>query len=253
MNERYDIATVVIISALALLALIGIAVLLLIVVHQRRIKHQADVVGLRLQHAEEMHQVEREVEGQTLAEVGLELHDNVGQLLTALGLDIAALKANEPVHVVAPGMEVTLDRAISELRRLSKSLNTDHLRNRPLVDLFQEECRRLHRPGKREVILMANMRNATVLPDQHVVFYRIFQEALNNALKHARASRITITLVKNGALRMAIQDNGIGYDPHMVKGGGQGLANIRRRAALIGATCTLISEPGKGTTVIVSQ
>jgi len=253
MNDPFDVATVVIFSALALMALMGIAVLLLIVVHQRRIRHQTDVVGMRLQHAKAMHQVEREVEGQTLAEVGIELHDNVGQLLTSLHLEVQTLLESDEPPANAQGMERTLDRAISELRRLSKSLSTDHLRKRPLVDLLAEECQRLHRPGKREVVLMANMKDATVTPDQHVVFFRIFQEAMNNALKHARASRITVTLVRNGALRMAIQDNGIGYDIGTLKGGGQGLTNIRRRATLIGATCTLLSEPGTGTTVIVSQ
>ncbi len=252
MSEHLDMATVVIFSALALLALLGIAVLLLIVVHQRRIRHRADVVEMRMQHAEKIRQVEREVEGHTLAEVGLELHDNVGQLLTALNLDIRSLLESDAPPANAKGMENTLERAISELRRLSNTLKTDHLHERPLVQLLEEECQRLHRPGKREVVLMAEVHDPTIRPDQHVVFSSIFQEALNNALKHAKASRITVTLVKNGTLRMAIQDNGKGYDAGTVKSTGKGLTNIRNRAALIGASCTMLSEPGKGTTIIVT-
>lgn len=251
MKDGAEMAAVVIVSALGLLALIGIAVLLLVVVHQRRIRHRADVVEMHMRHAEQIRQVEREVESHTLAGVGMELHDNVGQLLTALNLDIQTLLESKPPPDNARGMESTVERAISELRRLSNSLSTDHLHKRPLVELLQEECQRLHRPGKREVVFLAEVHHPALEPDQHVVFYRIFQEALNNALKHARATRISVTLVKNGTLRMEIQDNGRGYDASMMKRSGHGLANIRSRAALIGATCTMLSEPGKGTTIIL--
>lgn len=253
MTEHADIATVVILSALGIVLLIGLAVVLLIVVHQRRVRHRADMAELQLRHANDMREVEREVLDHTLAEVSTELHDNVGQLLTAVRLDAVALIDGEPVAAIAKGMESTVERAIGELRRISRGLNTDHLRERPLATLLEEECKRVHRPGKQEVVLMADVPNGDPPPDQHVVLFRIFQEAMNNALKHAQASRITVTLVNNGELRMAVQDNGVGYEPATAKGGGQGLANIKRRAALIGATCTMISVPGKGTTIIVSR
>ena len=253
MTEHADIATVVILSALGSLVLLGVTVVLLIVVHQRRMRHRADMAELQLQHAREVREVEREVLDHTLAEVSAELHDNVGQLLTAVHLDVLALPDTQPTHDIANNMQGILERAINELRRLSHSLNTDHLRGRPLVTLLEEECKRLNRPGKREVVLTADVRHANVPPDQHVVLFRIFQEAMNNALKHAKASRITVALVHNGGLRLSVQDNGLGYDPAAVHGEGHGLANIRRRAALIEATCIVLSEPGKGTTVIVSR
>ncbi len=252
MTEHADIATVVILSALGILLLLGVTVVLLIVVHQRRVRHRAHLAVLQLQHARDVREVEREVLDHTLAEVSGELHDNVGQLLTAVRLDVLALLNSQPALDIATKMQGTMERAISELRRLSHGLNTDHLRDRPLVALLEEECQRLHRPGQREVVFLAEPGQPNVQPDQQVVLYRIFQEAMNNALKYAQASRITVTLVNNGELRMAIQDNGVGYDVNAAHNG-HGLANIRRRAALIEAKCTVLSGPGKGTTVILSR
>lgn len=250
MTEHADIATVVILSALGILLLLGVAVVLLIVVHQRRMVHRAQMAELQLQHATDIREVEREVLDHTLAEVSRELHDNVGHLVTAARVDAMAFLQGERVDIAA--MEDTLQRAVDELRRISQGLNTDHLRERPLATLLQEECDRLSRPGKREVRLMTDVRHNDLPPDQHAVLYRIFQEAMTNALKHAGASRITVTLVNNGQLRMAVEDNGDGFDAAL-NGNGQGLANIRRRAALIGAQCTILSTPGKGTTIIVSR
>ncbi len=253
MTGQFDPAAVIIISALALLLMMGLAVLLFILVHQRRMKHRSDMVELRLQHAEAVRQVEREVEGQTLTQVAMELHDNVGQLLTALRLDLDGWMNDQVPRPDVPRMKTTAERAIDELRRLSKSLNTDHLRVRPLMQLLEDECQRLHRPGQREVVLIASTSHTPVAADDQVVLYRIFQEALNNTLKHARATRITVTLVNNGSLRMAVEDNGSGFEPSTVRGGGSGLENIRRRAALINATCTVISSPGQGTTIIIAR
>lgn len=250
MTEHADIATVVILSALGILLLLGVAVVLLIVVHQRRMLHRAQLAELQLKHAADIREVEREVLDHTLHHVSRELHDNVGHLLTAARVDTETLLQGEQVDVAA--IEGTLQRAIDELRRISKGLNTDHLRDRPLATLLQEECDRLNRPGKREVVLLADVRHNDLPPDQHAVLFRIFQEAMTNALKHAGASRITVTLVNNGELRMAVQDNGDGFDT-TAKSKGQGLANLHRRAALIGATCNILSAPGKGTSVIVSR
>lgn len=252
MTEQTDIAAVLIISALILLLVMGAVIMLLVVVHQRRIRYRAEMAEVASRHAHEIRQVEREVEVQTLHGLSGELHDCVGQALTVIGMDLQVLCTRAECHDLAPRMSDNLDRAVRELRRLSASLNMDHLRERSLATLIEEECARLDRPGRRSVTYIGSDTQPAVSSEAQVVFYRIFQEAMNNALKHARANRITVTLVNNGRLSLAVADNGTGFEVEQAKGG-QGLANIRKRAALVGATCTLISEPGKGTTLIVSR
>lgn len=252
MIDHADIATVVIISTLILLLVLGTAIMLLIVVHQRRIRHRAEMLELANRHANEIRQVEREVELQTLQGLSGELHDSVGQALTVIGMDLQVLCTRPECQDLAPRMADNLDSAVRELRRLSASMNMDHLRERSLATLIEEECARLDRPGRRSVTYLGSEEQRALSGDVQVVYYRIFQEAMNNALKHARANRITVTLVNNGQLSLAVSDNGAGFDIERANHG-QGLSNIRKRAALVGASCTLTSAPGQGTTLIVSR
>lgn len=252
MNQQADIATVMILSALGMLALIGVAVILIIVLHSRRMRHRADLAELRLHHADQVRQVEREVEKHTLREIGLELHDNVGQLLTSLRLDIFAVRTVPGTEPVASEMKTTVERAMAELRRLSHSLIAEPLRNKPLGQALREECSRLDRPGVLAVTALVDPHEPELEPDHNVVLYRIFQEAVNNAMKHARADRITVTLANGGNVRLGIQDNGVGFDPTAASAGA-GLATMRERAALIGFHFHLVSSPGQGTHLIVSR
>lgn len=81
--------------------------------------------------------------------------------------------------------------------------------------------------------------------------YRIVQEALTNVLKHASASRLLVRLQHMaGKTRLVVHDNGIGFDPTTARWNGHfGLAGIEERAAMIGGSVTVKSQPGSGTTV----
>lgn len=251
MSPPADIATALILSALGMLALLGVAVLLIIVLHSRRARHRAAMAELQLKNADQLRQVEREVEQHTLKALGIELHDNVGQLLTSLRLDLLALQAIRDSHELATQAHGTLKKAAAEVRRLSHTLIDGTLLARPLSEALREECARLHRPGMLEVRCITGDHEPDLHPQQKVVLYRIFQEAVNNAMKHAQADRITVTLANNGTVRLGVQDNGLGFDPAGA-GAGAGLATMRERAALIGFRLHITSAPGQGTHIIAT-
>lgn len=248
MLDNAQLATVIILSALGILLLVGVAVVLLIVVRQRRVRHAAEVARLQLQHAHAVRQVEREALDQALGQVGQELHDGVGQLLAAVLADARRLETKDPL---APGHNIVsfTESAIKEMRRLSHTLSTEHLQGRPLHVLLRAECERLHRPQWREVHFALHGQPAPLPPDVHVVFFRIFQEALGNALKHSEACSIAVVLEQGAGLRLTIADQGKGFDPASTTNNGIGLGGIAKRAQLIGARCTVRSAPGQGTTV----
>lgn len=86
--------------------------------------------------------------------------------------------------------------------------------------------------------------------------YLIFKEALNNCIKHSRASAVDVKIgSENGILLLAVKDNGIGLRPDgpIEKLGGNGIANIRKRAEEIGAHCSIVSEPGHGTAIEIRK
>jgi signal transduction histidine kinase len=89
-------------------------------------------------------------------------------------------------------------------------------------------------------------------PHVKITFYRIAQEAFNNIVKHAQASRITLALHgQENRMELSISDNGIGFKPETILPGHMGVAIMNERVEKIGATLSLKSEPDRGTEVVV--
>ena len=88
-------------------------------------------------------------------------------------------------------------------------------------------------------------------PDIETTLYRIAQEALTNVAKHSRATRVEVMLERQGdSVLLIVEDDGVGFDTG-VRGGRFGLLGMQERAALLGATIEIESEPGRGTTILV--
>ena len=245
-----DLAFTLLMSTLVLLFLLGGVVLLLIIVHNRRHRHRAELAELARLHDHEVMQAEREATQQTLREVGRELHDNVGQLLTVaqLGLNNAL---EEQANARLGAARDALDHGIEEVRRLGHSLNSDLWRQRSLADAISAEAERIERVGRVRAHVVVHGELPELPADSNTLLFRVFQEVVNNALKHSSADTISIVLDGNGPL-LTIADNGAGFDAAHTVGNG-GLMNIRKRCALIGFEATCTSSPGKGCTWRIQQ
>jgi len=104
-------------------------------------------------------------------------------------------------------------------------------------------------PLQRPPVELARQRKLPA--DVQIGLYRIAQEALNNVVKHARASEAVITLRLGVPVRLTVADNGVGFDPSTVSADHLGLKIMSERAETIGAKFSLYSEPGEGTQVSV--
>lgn len=251
MNLNNEVALTIIMVTLTMALFIGLVVLLLVLNQQRRTKHRAEMAEVRVQHAEEVRTVEKEVMNATLTEVGRDLHDNIGQLLTVARMGVLQLEKAAPDNERASQVKETLDTTIAEVRRLSKTLVADRWNELSLTDAICEECERVQRNAPVEVQYAATGHELLVTPDQKLVLFRIFQEAMNNALKHAGTRRITVRLSDGDGVHLTVADDGGGFDvaERMAGSAGQGLRNMLRRAQLIGYHCEISSRTGEGTAV----
>jgi two-component system, NarL family, sensor kinase len=252
-----DIALTVIVSTLTILLFVGLMVLLLVINHNRRNKHRAQLAEMRVRHAEEVRTAEREVLRQTLDEVGRELHDNIGQLLTVARMGINEVMKQSDATSRASKVKDSLDATIGEVRRLSRTLSTDRMNEFTLRQVLEEECQRVQKTTAVQVAFRTEGEEPLVGVDQKVVLFRIFQESLNNALKHGQASLITVTLRDGSGAHLSISDNGAGFDVVAARGRGQGLSNLILRARSIGYHCHITSQMRSangtgGTTVSLS-
>jgi signal transduction histidine kinase len=188
-----------------------------------------------------------------------DLHDGVGQTLTALTLTLDAAESllwagpqRPPEHARAAirRAQELAAAALEETRGVAFQLRPARLHETGLVAAIQE----LARMAGRRVDVVAEpalIRLGLLAADAEVEAYRIVQEALGNALRHAAADRIAIEIGRAGErLVVRVVDDGVGFDPSRAEG--LGLPGMRERAAAIGAVLAVASRPGHGTTVTLS-
>ena len=193
---------------------------------------------------------------QEKSRIARELHDELGQLLTMMQMDLAWCKDRKPVDNPAfaaklDRMETLLKSTIAATRRISSDLRPlmlDDLGLVPSIEWLVENFSQ--RTGIRCDLSVAEGDLGLAMPEATAVF-RIVQESLTNIAKHAKATRADITIALDGDLLVVrIEDDGIGFSPDAPrKPQSFGLFGLRERASLIKADVVITSAPGAGTSI----
>ncbi len=184
-----------------------------------------------------------------------DLHDAVTQTLFSASLIAEVLpdlwKINQPEAFRRLDELRQLTRgALAEMRTLLVELRPNALVEIPLPDLLKQLCELLI--GRARLPIHLDVEGKGKLPPNvQVGLYRITQEALNNVIKHAKATQVVVTLRMNDNVRLVVVDNGCGFDPVKVPPDHLGLKIMSERAEAFGASCSIYSEPGEGTQVSI--
>ncbi len=186
-------------------------------------------------------------------EISKELHDNVNQVLTTtkLYLDLAIANPELKDELIAKSSKNIIS-AITEIRKLSQSLMIPSLEDLGLLDSIEDLVESINATKKIHAVFIHEKIDESVLNEnQKLTLFRITQEALNNIVRHANATRTTIELTNNNnRVQLTIRDNGKGFDSFSAKKGA-GLNNIRNRVYLLSGQLTINTRPGKGCTLVV--
>lgn len=190
------------------------------------------------------------------SDIGKELHDNVNQLLGAsmLYLDMARKDIKNGEIYLIHSSEYTFS-AIEEIRKLTKGLITDTIKDFGLCVAIEHITRDTMEIYPVKIRCMLDHAAEKAMNDKFKLnIFRIFQEQLNNILKHANASNIHITLSTTGAgVAFSIADNGVGFDNRQkVKNIGIGISNIISRVESYKGKADFITEPGKGCKLVIT-
>jgi signal transduction histidine kinase len=191
-----------------------------------------------------------EVQEATFAGLAKELHDNVGQLLSStkmlLGITQRNLGNSPDTLTIA---EETLGKAISELRSLSKSLDKEWLEQFDFIHNLEVESSRIN-DAKHLRISFTHPGKLALRPEEQIILFRIVQEAMQNAMKHADPDHIQIHLtVAEEKMRIIVIDNGHGFNETHQKEG-MGIRNMKHRTKLLGGKINWNST-GNGSSVII--
>ena len=192
---------------------------------------------------------------QERASIARELHDELGQVLTALRMDTVwmyeRLKKTDPeASERALTMSGLIDKNIEDVRGMAIRLRPGVLDDLGLIDALEWYTTDFEQRTKITCIF-EHSEVPRLKGSVATAAYRIAQEALTNVARHARASNVDVSLsVRNNVLLVTVADSGRGFDPGTLsETEGLGLAGMRERAGLAGGTLTIASEQGKGTRV----
>ncbi len=187
-----------------------------------------------------------------------ELHDDHGQRLTALAFELGAVRhklpEEDPRRSELDAVAAHLGELGEDLRRLSHELHPTVLEHRGLTEALRDYCGELGLRHGLPVDLDLRLGEGPLPSEIALGLYRIVQEALTNAARHAGARQARVTLsVAAGVAHLTVADDGTGFDPAAARlAGGLGLASIEERVLLLGGRCRITSAPGAGTEVEVS-
>jgi two-component system, NarL family, sensor histidine kinase UhpB len=176
--------------------------------------------------------------------VARELHDDFGQVLTAIKLNLTD-KERDQAETIA-----LVDGAIARVRDLAHNLRPSMLDDLGLSESLRWYVDREARRAGLEAHLEIATIEGRLPPTIETTCFRVTQEALTNVIRHARARRIEVELRSSpDGLRLEVRDDGGGFDPAAARGDSQGLLGMRERVALAGGELEVDSAPGRGTAV----
>ena len=179
-----------------------------------------------------------------------ELHDEIGQVLTAILLQIEGMAGDIP-----SGLRVQLDElretarvGAEDVRRIARRLRPEALDELGLQSALMALTSRMSDQAGVEIHRRI-ARDLPLGPDEELVVYRVAQEALTNVARHAQAQNVALSLDQaDGHVVLTVSDDGRGADASQLMSS-YGVRGMRERALLIGANLAIASEPGRGTTV----
>lgn len=226
-------------------------------VQAERLQSFADQAAIAIQNAQLLDRAKHTAVMAERNRIANEMHDTISQTLWSISLiserlpDIWEKNAEEGQRVLTTLHQLT-QNALAEMRSLLLELHPASLTEAKLGVLIRNIADITTNRTNLTITVRVN-HDDTLPPDVHFALYRVVQEALNNIVSHALASRVEIDFTSQaGRVDLTIQDNGIGFDLANIAVGHLGLSIMADRMNNIGATLETVSQPGSGTRIKVS-
>lgn len=239
----------------ALVLITGVSLLIVLILNQRRYKFSKKIRLIQEENQKNLLQTQLEIQEQTFNYIAEEIHDHIGQRLTLAKLYLNSRKEHEPAEseqLVDQSAEL-IGMAITDLKYMSRTLTADFIKDNGLIRAIDMERERINKLHQFNLTLQVEGQTVFMPAERELVIFRIIQEALQNMMKHAKATNACISMnYGTEQLNISIADDGIGFDPVVTAGTAaktSGLKNMEKRTALLNGTFQLSAAPNNGTTI----
>lgn len=246
-----------IVIGLLFVSLLVLFCILLVKLHIHKIKNYTQAIHQKdIDHQKSLTTAILETQEQVLHNISQDLHDDAGQQLTFINFLIENFKLDHPemTEMLDPLSRSAFNLSES-IRGISHSLNNQLLMQQNLLKAIQAEAVRLRKYSPLSIVFTVDgEKDKHFSTNEKIVIYRIFQEIINNVMKHAKATAVDIHITTEDGFKMTVTDNGTGFNYSTVKASNTsiGLTNIISRAEIINYSIDIASAPGEGTAITLS-
>ncbi len=260
-DKSQEIYFIVLMGMLLAVVLVGFILVVFFLYQRKRQKQEQELVLMAEIYEQEVLRSQLEIQDSTLKNIAQELHDNIGQTLSVIKLwmAIAPIEKDHPAYEGVQNSRDMLHKVIFEMSDLTKSLHTERIGEIGLQAAIEFDVSSIRKTGLMEVNYLVDGNEFHFSGEKSIFLFRMYQEMMNNILKHSKATcvNITVTYSDDYTFVLTIADNGVGFDPNKKRAetsgsSGLGLKSMQNRAKLIGATFAIESETGKGTRISVT-
>lgn len=250
---------IVIIGGTLIMLVLMIFIISFFFIHARRQQaYKLEKASMESQFNEEILTARNEVQEYTMKQIAREIHDNVGQLLSLVKIQLNNIEDENPGIRRVSDSRNYLNQALGDLRALSKTLNGDNILNAGLSEAIDFELKRVEKTGYLETEFVNKVPNFKLPSKTEIIVFRMFQEILQNVMKHANAKKFSVSLDEQAEVyTLGLADDGDGFEidqklTSRSMHSGSGLANLQHRASLLGGKIQFESDLNHGTMITLT-
>ena len=197
-----------------------------------------------------------EMQEQTFNSISQEIHDNVGQILSLVKVQLNIIDESQTTDkALLRDAKDNISKAMTDLRDIAKGLSSERIRIVGLITAIEHEIQRINRTGIVHIRFEMKGTELKIDNQKQLILFRVIQESLQNIIKHAAASSVSIQFAyQAGLLVITITDNGKGFNfqQEQLAHHGLGLQNIFKRMDMIGGKAEINSVLQEGTTLLLT-
>ena len=190
---------------------------------------------------------------QTFKNIAWELHDNIGQLLSVVNIQLNMLLHNTPkkYHEQIGETKDVVKDTVNEIRTLSKILNNDVILKNGLVTSLRLELERFNKLNFLQANLTIEGLEVSLKSNDEIIIFRILQEFFSNVIKHAKAKELFVLLkYEDNVFEILAKEDGVGFNSDLITHN-SGMVTMKSRAELLNAELSITSKIGVGTTLFL--
>jgi two-component system NarL family sensor kinase len=253
-GEVSQFALIFSLATVAMLVLAGFIILFVVYYQKKMIQEQLKRQQLELDFQNKMMEATLESEENERRRLAGDLHDSVGGMLSTIRVGLTGIAKQLPDPRLVEQSKQMLDDTLTTVRRISLDLMPSTLEKFGLLPALKELCERFEGASLIPVTFVAQGDIRPMTGSRELKIYRIVQELINNAIKHAQASVINVTVIGREDLQVSVEDDGKGFNPSLVPpsvpgSSGLGLYNMENRARLLNARLEFDNHVKKGSRI----